>query len=548
MRRIALLTALLTAMAVPSSGRAANHAVRPRSSRAADRNGDRIDDDLEQRLGDQSRPVPVIVRFDRRPDVAALRRRGVAVHASWRMIDAAAALATQAQIHALARDPHVVEIEPDRPVHIAMSTARRYEGVDKAVTDFNVNGDGNGNRKSFTNADVVACIVDTGVDASHVDLDQGQVIGWKDYVNARTTPYDDNGHGTHVAGILAGQGDGDWTLRGVAYGAALVAVKALASNGTGSTSTIISAVNFCITNKTKYHIRVLSMSLGSSGSSDGTDALSAAVNAASDAGIVPVVAAGNDGPASGTIGSPAAAAKAITVCSLADPGENGFSISPFSSRGPTADGRIKPDVCAPGTNITSVKAGSSTGYVTYSGTSMATPFVAGVAALMLDANPSLTPAQVKAKLTATAENWVTPGADIETGAGRLQAYEAVEGAGGFTGNGPLVPKHYPTGSQTLRSVNGRDTWRLSVTSTSYPIALTLVVPGTTSTRDFDVYLYAPSGSLMASGTSSARQDTAAYRPTSTGTYTVAVYSYAGTGTYTLDLSYGGSAPVLAADG
>jgi len=481
MRRLALLTALL-ALFTPAIGQAASRPIRPPSSRLADRNRDRIDDDLEHAHG----RVQVIVRFDGRPPVASLRRRGLALRAVWHTIDAAALSATPAQIRALARDRHVVEIEPDRPVHAAMSTARRYEGVDKAVTDFNVNGDGNGNRKSFTTSDVVACIVDTGVDASHVDLDQGQVIGWKDFVNGRTTPYDDNGHGTHVAGILAGQGDGDWTLRGVAYGTALVAAKALASNGTGSTSTIISAVDWCVTKKATYHIRILSMSLGSSAASDGTDALSSAVNAASDAGIVPVVAAGNDGPASGTIGSPAAAAKAVTVCSVADPGENGFSVSPFSSRGPTADGRIKPDVCAPGTNITSVKAGSGNGYVAYSGTSMATPFVAGVASLMLDANPSLTPAQVKAKMTATAENWVTPGADIETGFGRLQAYEAVKGAGGFIGNGPLVPKHYPTGSQSLRAVHARDTWTLSVTSTSYPIALTLIVPGTTSTRDFEI--------------------------------------------------------------
>lgn len=115
------------------------------------------------------------------------------------------------------------------------------------------------------------------------------------------------------------------------------------------------------------------MSLGTSGSSDGTDTVSQAVNRAADAGIIPVVAAGNSGPARYTIGSPGAAAKAITVAAMADPNELGFGLASFSSRGPTRDERVKPDIAAPGVAIMAPKANTTSQYVAYSGTSMATP-------------------------------------------------------------------------------------------------------------------------------------------------------------------------------
>ena len=429
-----------------------------------------------------------------------------------------------------------------------MGTARSWYGVDKAKTDFGVNGDRNGNTKSFTSTDVNVCVIDTGIDAAHVDLNEGQVIGWKDYVNGRTTPYDDNGHGTHVAGIVAGQGDGNAAYRGNAHGASLVGVKVLNSAGSGSTTAIINGVNFCVNNKATYGVKIINMSLGSSGSSDGTDSLSQAVNNAFDAGILPVVAAGNSGPAAYTIGSPAAAAKALTVCSLADPGEKGFFVSSFSSRGPTADGRTKPDICAAGHNVTAPQANSTSGYVAYSGTSMATPFTAGVAALMLDANSALTPSDLKTRLTSTAQDWRNAGADIDTGYGRLQAYEAVKSAGGFSGTGPAVPSHYMTGSQTLDGAGRSDYWSFNVSTTAYPIALTLIIPGASSSNDFDLYLYSPSGTLVARSETATRQDTIMYSPTATGTYRARVYSYAGSGNYYLDFSHGGSAPSLTTNG
>ena len=469
------------------------------------------------------------------------------LRARWSVLNGFAADLTKGQLTAMARRPNVVHIEPEVPVQATMGTARSRYGVDKAVVDFGVNGDRDGAAKSFTATDVVSCVLDTGIDAAHADLDQRQVIAWKDYVNGRTSPYDDNGHGTHVAGIAAGQGDANSTYRGVAPGSALVGVKVLDSAGSGTSTAIINGIDFCVANKAAYNVRVLNMSLGTSGSSDGTDAISLAANTAFDKGILPVVAAGNAGPAAYTIGSPGAAARALTVCSVADSGERGFFASPFSSRGPTADGRTKPDVCGPGHAITAPAANTGTGYTTMSGTSMATPFVAGVAALMLDANNALTPADLKVKLASTSQDWRSAGADDDTGNGRAQPYDAVKSAGGRTGTGPAGPNHYMA-SQSLGATGASDDWTFKVTTTGYPVALTLVVPGASTAKDFDLYLYNPAGSLVGRSETTARQETIAFTPTSTGTYRARVRSYKGTGSYHLDFSFGGSAPGLTTNG
>ncbi|MGZ4139959.1 MAG: S8 family serine peptidase [Actinomycetota bacterium] len=183
----------------------------------------------------------------------------------------------------------------------------------------------------------------------------------------------------------------------------------------------------------------------------------------------------------------------------------------------------------------------------YSGTSMAAPFVAGVASLMLDANNTLTPAQLKSIMMTTAQDWTVPGADTETGAGRLQAYEAIKRAGSFTGTGPVVPAHFMDGG-SLGGTGSLDRWSLSVTSVSYPIAITLIIPGASSSKDFDLVLRAPGGSIVATSDGSTRQETIGLTPTSTGTYTVSVESYTGSGSYDIDFSYRGSAAALTHDG
>ncbi|HEX2062823.1 MAG TPA: S8 family serine peptidase, partial [Acidimicrobiales bacterium] len=516
---------------------------------ARDADGDKVYDDLETDLSrrrDDER-VAAIVLFDRpvrEEDVTRHRAEhgDFPLKARWSAVNGYSAELTKGQVRALARRPDVVHIEGEARVTASMATARASYGSDKAATDFGVDGDRDGSARAYGPADVATCVVDTGIDSAHVDLNQGQVVAWRDYVNGRTTPYDDNGHGTHVAGIVAGQGDGNAAHRGVAPGGTLVGVKVLDSAGSGTSTAVISGVDFCITNRAAHNIRVLNLSLGSSGSSDGADAMSVAVNRAFANGLLPVVAAGNDGPDPYTLGSPGAAGDALTVCSLADTGEKGFFMSWFSSRGPTFDGRLKPDVCGPGHRITAPGAGSGSGYVIYYGTSMATPFVAGVAVLMLDAAPEATPATLEEALTATAEDRAAPGADIDTGAGRVQAYEAVKRAGGSSGTGPQGPDRHLTGSQRLGGTGAFDSWTFEVSSTAEPVALTLIVPGASASVDFELSLYDPAGALLARSQNPDRQEEIGVLPARTGTHRAEVRSITGGGDYFLDLSYRGPAP------
>jgi serine protease AprX len=509
--------------------------------------GSKLLSSLQDRLGkaSESQTFPVIVTYNTLNQTSNLLKTKSKVPSFtprhvYKNLPAMSATLTKSQIEALAASPDVIRIEYDEPVHAFSQTANIWYGTEKARNDFGVTGDRDGNPNAYSKNDVVVAVIDTGIDAAHVDLDGGKVIGWKDFVNNRATPYDDNGHGTHVASIATGTGEGNPAYKGVAPGAALVGIKVLDANGSGSMSNVAAGIDWAISNKDVYGIRVINLSLGTSGSSDGSDSTSQAVNRAHDAGIVVAVAAGNSGPAKKTIGSPGAAAKALTVAAMADPGEKGFNLASFSSRGPTADGRTKPDIAAPGTNITAAKSGTSNQYVTYSGTSMATPFIAGTVALMLDANPSLTPDQVKSYLFTMATDWGPAGQDIDFGHGNLKGYDAIKAAGGFTGTGPAIPNHL-YGSGSINTSGYKDEWTFQVNSTSAPIAVTFIMPDWTSSLfwtdpDFDIYLYDPSGTQVGKSESTARQETITFTPTQTGTYKLRVYSYDGTGSYFFDIS------------
>lgn len=459
----------------------------------------------------------------------------------YKNIPSIAAKLTKSQINKLATSPDVSQIEYDEPVHAyASQLANYWYGTQQARTDFNIDGDMDGNPTTYSKSDVTVAIIDTGIDASHVDLNGGKVIGWKDFVNNKPTPYDDNGHGTHVSSIAAGTGAGNPDYRGVAPGAALVGAKVLDANGSGSNSGVIAGIDWVIQNKNTYGIRVLNLSLGTNGSSDGTDATSLAVNRAADAGIVPAVAAGNSGPATKTVGSPGAAAKALTVGAMADPSRGGFNLAYFSSRGTTADGRVKPDIAAPGYQIMAAKANSTNQYIAYSGTSMATPFIAGTAALLIDANPTLTPIQVANIITSTADDFGPAGKENDYGSGNLNGYNAIKKAGNFTGNGaPLLPNHL-FGQGTINTSKYKDEWTFNVTNTQTPISITFIMPDWNAAQDFDIYLLDPTGAIVGKGIGTNRQETISFTPTKTGKYTLRATSYVGTGSYNFDISTQGS--------
>lgn len=517
-----------------------------------DKNGNKLFDNLEKKLQQASdaEQIPVIIQYDRSklPEKAAqaLEKNvgAFSLKYEYSIIDGVAATMSKKQIEMLEKLPFVKQVEYDAEVQAFLGTANTWFGTAKARTDFGVDGDRDGNPSSYSKDDIVVAVIDTGIDAGHVDLDNGKVIGWKDFVNNQSSPYDDHGHGTHVASISTGEGQGNSAYKGVAPGAALVGIKVLDRNGSGSMSTVTAGIDWAVQNKSLYGIEVLNLSLGTSGSSDGQDSTSLAVNNANDAGLVVAVAAGNAGPATYTIGSPGAAAKAVTVGAGADLGEGGFFLASFSSRGYTADNRVKPDIWAPGYNISAAKAGTSSGYVAYNGTSMATPFTAGTIALMLDANPSLTPAQVKSHLYGTTIDWGPAGQDIDYGYGRLDGFAAIKSAGGFSGTNIAVPNHfYRTGN--LSGSGDSDFFTINVNNTSYPIAVTTIITNWKSgwfggTPDFDVYLYDPNGNVVGQAEGTKRQETISFTPTTTGAYQLEVYSYSGSGNYFFDVSAGAS--------
>jgi len=543
---VAVVAATLLLLAVPSPAGA--------SVSFADRDGDKVFDDLERRLAghDPSDRVAVIVTLDE--PATADRVNGLAADvggfetvARFSILDGFAARMTKSDVRALAANGAVAHVELDLPVHAANNTAQDSFGVTKARLDAGLDGDGENAPAAYSKDDLVAAVVDTGIDAAHQDLDEGKVLAFANCLAqpcALASPVDPNGHGTHVAATIAGEGDArpDRLYRGVAPAAALVGVRALDASGNGYMSDVVSALGWIRANRAVYGIEVVNLSLGADGCGNGADATSVAVSNAVAEGLVVVVSAGNEGPDSCTVGSPAAAASALTVGAMADVGEGGFKLAPFSSRGPTADGRVKPDLVGPGVRISSAAAGTSAGYATYSGTSMAAPFVAGVALLMLEANGSLTPAAVKAHLMATAIDWGAGGGDPQFGAGRLDAYAALAASGAPLTSPPTVPTHLLRDT-TVPPAGGAVDYPLVVTNPGFPVGVTVTTPTWSSGFGpfFNVQLLSPGGSPIAFGTQTGRHSELTATPSGAGTYVLRVASSNGGAGFTADVS-GGFAP------
>ena len=292
----------------------------------------------------------------------------------------------------------------------------------------------------FTGAGVTVAILDTGI-RDHPDL-AGRIVATSDLTPAGDG-IDTFGHGTHMAGIVAGDGSSSSSgFAGIAPRADVVAVRVAGANGATDVSVVIAGLQWIVAHRERFGIRVLNLSFGTDSRQPySLDPLNYAVEQVWFSGILVVASAGNRGPDGGTINKPGDDPFVVTV-GAANLGPTvaraDDSVAPFSSRGPTQDGVAKPDLIAPGVSVVSLRAEGSTEdlehvgarvgqrYVKASGTSQAAAVVAGVAALMYEADPTLTPDVAKAALVGTAER---PLASLNgAGAGVVDAAGAVNAA------------------------------------------------------------------------------------------------------------------------
>lgn len=252
---------------------------------------------------------------------------------------------------------------------------------------------------SLTGSDVTVAFIDTGV-FSHADflLGKNRIVYFKDFINEAKSNYDDNGHGTFVTGVCAGNGAlSKGRYSGIAPKANIISLKALDGSGEATADKILDAMEWVYTNHGKYNIKVVCMSFGSEPIGY-NDPIMSGAEALWREGIVVVAAAGNSGPEYQTIKSPGVSSQIITVGGFDDNRfdqtykENFFEIADFSSRGP-AFKRFKPDIVAPSVDITSC--GIKDFYCQLSGTSVATPMIAGLACLLFEKDKNLTPNKIK---------------------------------------------------------------------------------------------------------------------------------------------------------
>ncbi|WP_406387483.1 S8 family serine peptidase [Streptomyces sp. NBC_00887] len=247
---------------------------------------------------------------------------------------------------------------------------------------------------------VKVAVLDTGVDAAHQDL-HDRIVSTRSFVPGEDVT-DRRGHGTHVASIIAGTGAASaGKERGVAPGADLAIGKVLSDSGSGTESGIIAGMEWAARTE---HAKIISMSLGNSSTHTQADPMSQSVNALSqETGALFVIAAGNSGPGEYTVNAPGTAETALTVGAV----DVTDQMAGFSSSGPReGDQGLKPDLTAPGVNILAARSQHLPGegaYTSKSGTSMATPHVAGTAALLLEKHPDWTGQQLKNALMSTSK-------------------------------------------------------------------------------------------------------------------------------------------------
>ena len=376
-----------------------------------DENKDRIHDAIwiaaenrhYQYLDEEGR-ISVIVDFDHPPteiDQWLLENKvGFVTQFRYWLIDSIAGTVELNRIHELLEIPGVVFIELDGRLGIQMEEVVPAHGVDLVWQD-----------TGYTGSGVTMAIIDTGIDGNHTALDDldddnttndPKIVAFYDAINnpgatngTEIFPYDDNGHGTHCAGITAGTGAPNYQHIGVAPRANLVGVKVLDGSGSGSFAAVMAGMQWTVDKRHEFNIRAASMSLGAlTGAIEWTSSEEESVNRMANemmrAGVTLFIAAGNSG-GTATIGTPGSAEDVITVGSL----DKNTAIAIYSSQGPTEEGRVKPNIAFVGSSVNAPDANTGDGYVALSGTSMATPGAAGVAVLMYQANPDLSPFDVR---------------------------------------------------------------------------------------------------------------------------------------------------------
>lgn len=259
-------------------------------------------------------------------------------------------------------------------------------------------------RRKYTGKGIGVAVLDTGI-FPHIDFGR-RILAFCDFTEGKSGPYDDNGHGTHVSGILGGDGTASQgRYKGAAPGCGIVALKVLDRFGNGSREDVLQAFQWIEDFGKIYNIRIVNISVGTTSRSmnEQTDLL-AGVEQLWDKGFTVVAAAGNQGPGDGTVTAPGSSRKIITVGSS----DLLTGRTAISGRGPTFECVCKPDLVAPGNHVLACAPGADNGYGVKSGTSMSTPLVAGAAALMLEKNPELTNVQIKMKLKESARDMGLP--------------------------------------------------------------------------------------------------------------------------------------------
>ncbi|WP_029214471.1 S8 family serine peptidase [Kallotenue papyrolyticum] len=516
--------------------------------------------------------LQAILTFDHKPtvtDVAAARGLGLLVH-EFSVLPMLAVQGTPAQVRAALSLPGLVSAYYNKQLRYLLHESVPLIGADRVWRELGYTGKGVG-----------VAVIDSGIDATHPDLTFGtvtvqnvKIVGPNffsgDTVIVENLPNSDttSGHGTHVAGTIAGRGTasgGYYT--GVAPGAHLIGI------GAGDALFILFALqsfDYVLANAAKYNIKVISNSWGSSGAFSPGDPINVASKLAHDQGITVVFAAGNEGPAQNTLNPYAVAPWVIGV---AAGNKDGKTLADFSSRGIPGDALYHPTITAPGVNIVSTR-GLNTVlpvlgvtddasinpawipyYTTMSGTSMATPHVSGVLALMLEANSRLGPDILKDLLVKTATPM--PGyQEFEVGAGYVNAYQAVAEAKITSPKYGQVKgkdgKTYKTISQTI-TWNGvvgpsvadvyQSDWK-DVQVSDRAIKMTVKIAWSNPVVDLDLYVYDPAGAQEGSSAQGLTAEEQTTVTTLDGSYLPAgTHRVEARGYLTLAEAYTGSATI-----